>query len=525
MSLGEAPRQQDLLDGPGALCTERVAADSLFAFLHRERDRLFPDSMFEDLYHHRGRRSVPPSVLACVLVMQRLCELSDRDACEAFTFDARWKWASGVPFEFPSFVHTVLVDFRARLRASDDPKRVFRVTRNVADQAGLIGTKRALDSTPLYDAVATMDTVTLVRSAIRGVLRVLDGDLRERVRAALKRDDDYVRAGKPVCDWDDVDEREELIDALARDGYAALAALEGEALSGVQREAIELLASVLGQDLETGEDDRFKIIRGVAKDRIISTVDPDARHGHKTNHRRYDGYKGHIAIDPESEIITDAEVSAANEGDGKFAESLTEDLRAQPAIPDEPKELYGDSAYASGENLADYQRSGLEAMTRLPEPSNRNGLFSKAAFQIDIDAETVTCPNGVTVPLRPQGDGGGVATFGGNCHTCPLMQQCTKAAAGRTIRTSPHERLLQQQRTRQRDPDWQAAYKGTRPKVERKIAHNTDHGRGRTTRYRGRERVRQHWQLKSATTNLKRLAKLGAACINGNWKTPDPQIA
>lgn len=524
MSLGEAPRQQDLLDGPGALCGEQVADDSVFAFLHRERDRLFPDSMFEDLYHHKGRRSVPPSVLACVLVLQRLFELSDREACEAFKFDVRWKWACGVSFDFGSFVHTVLVDFRARLRGSDDPKRVFRVTRDVADEAGLVGTRRALDSTPLYDAVATMDTVTLVRSAIRRLLRVLDGGLHERVRSALQRDDDYVRPGKPVCDWDDSGERELLIDELARDGYAALTALEGETLTGAQREAIELLASVLGQDLQTGEDGRYRIIRGVAKNRIISTVDPEARHGHKTNHRRYDGYKGHIAIDPDSEIITDTEVSAANEGDGQLAEQLTEDLRAQPET-EEPKQVYGDSAYASGSNLADYEQNGLDAMTRLPEPSNHNGMFTKSAFQIDLHAGTVTCPNNVSVPLRPQGDGGGVAAFKDHCHGCPLMQRCTKASAGRTIRTSPHERLLQRQRARQRDPEWKTAYKGTRPKVERKIAHNIDRGRARKTRYRGRNRVRQQWQHKSATTNLKRLAKLGVAFTKGSWQTPKPQIA
>ena len=68
-----------------------------------------------------------------------------------------------------------------------------------------------LDSTPLYDAVATQDTVTQLRAAIRKLLMVLDNlapVLAARVRAALERDDDYATAGKPPCDWDDPAARE-----------------------------------------------------------------------------------------------------------------------------------------------------------------------------------------------------------------------------------------------------------------------------------------------------------------------------
>ena len=60
-----------------------------------------------------------------------------------------------------------------------------------------------------------------------------------------------------------------------------------------------MLAAVVGQDLDEDADGVFRIARRVAKDRIISTVDPDARHGHKTSARGFDGYKGHVAVDPD----------------------------------------------------------------------------------------------------------------------------------------------------------------------------------------------------------------------------------
>ncbi len=137
----------------------------------------------------------------------------------------------------------------------------------------MVGRRRVLDSTALYDAVATMDTVTLIRSAIRGLLAACGRGLESELRGLLARDDDYRTAGKPVCDWEDRQAREELVDALARDARALLAALDGRELPDAVTKAAALLAAVVGQDLEEGEDGVFRIARRVAKDRIISTVD------------------------------------------------------------------------------------------------------------------------------------------------------------------------------------------------------------------------------------------------------------
>jgi hypothetical protein len=176
---------------------------------------------------------------------------------------------------------------RERLRRSDRPDRVFEVALGAARQAGLRGRRRVLDSTPSYDAVATMDTVTLIGSAIRGLLRVADTDLAEQLRARLTSGDDYASTAKPVIDWDDKTAREALVDSRARDGYALLAALDGQRMSDAVGQAVQLLATVLGQDLERGADGVLRIARKVAPDRVISTVDPQARHGHKTNHRGF----------------------------------------------------------------------------------------------------------------------------------------------------------------------------------------------------------------------------------------------
>lgn len=526
--MGLAERQRVLGDPVEEFCGDRLEG-TVFGLLARERGRLFPDEMFADLFTGTGRRSVPPSVVACVLVLQRLENLSDREAVDRFTYDARWRFACGVggwDLGLVEFVHTVLVRFRMRLEASEDPRRIFARTTQIAAECGLVGVKRVLDSAPLFDAVATMDTVTLVRSAIRGLLRAADAALETELRGVLSGVDDYAAAGKPACDWDDAEARAAVIDRLAADGWVLLETLEGRTLEGEVDQAVELLACVVGQDLQRDEDGTWRIVRGVASDRIISTVDPDARHGRKSNSGKFDGYKGHIAIDPDTEIITATAASAANVADGQLSGSLTSDLDDDHAGDDEDGDgggdagrprVFGDAAYGSGEQLADLHERDIVAMVKTQPLSNHNGRFTKDDFFIDLDEMTVTCPAEHTVTLRRADSGRGQARFGRLCDDCPLRASCTNAKDGRTIGITEHEELLAAQRTRQADPGWVADYRATRPKVERKLAHLVR--RGRTARRRGLQRVDADWNLLAGAINLARLATLGVRHGTAGWAT------
>jgi hypothetical protein len=528
---------------------ELVGQDSIWAVLHRESHRLFPDDAFADLFQTSGRRSIPPRILAVVMVLQKALGLSDREAVAAFQFDIRWKYAcGGLDFDYPGFVHTVLSGMRARLASSDDPDRIFNATVDVAKAAGLVGRKRVMDSAPIYDAVATQDTVTMIRSAIRGLLKIVDPDLKAELQAVLQRDDDYTTAGKPVCDWEDPDARIELVDALASDGHGCLGVLDGRELKGPVSRAARLLATVVGQDLEIDADGRFVIARKVAKDRVISTVDPDARHGHKTSARGFDGYKGHIAEDPDSEIITNTTVTAGNVADGAVAEELLADILPTTTNNNSPDAtdtgdagsagtdtggddddddgggvpvVYGDCAYGTGELQQVLEDAGVESKCRTQKPVGRKNRFSKAKFKIDLDADTVKCPNKVTVTIRRSNDGTtGTAAFGENCAECPLRKACTESVSGRTISVGPHEAILAKARERQNDPGWQDDYRSTRPKVERKLAHllRRQHG-GRRARMRGRIKVGADFALLAAAQNLARLGALGVTSTLTGWAT------
>jgi hypothetical protein len=377
--------------------------------------------------------------------------------------------------------------------------------------------------------VATMDTVTLLGAAIRGLLKVADERLAAELRAVLAGGDDYASLAKPQIDWDDQAARAALVDARARDAHGVLGVLGGRALAQAVAQAARLLAAVVGQDLDHGDDGSFRIARKVAADRVISVVDPDARHGHKTSARGFDGYKGHASVDPDSELVTATTVTAGNVGDAAAAPGLLAELidqvQATPPTPiaasaagDGPPAptptLYGDSAYGTGPLLASLAAVGIDPRVKIQAAVAPKGHFTKDQFQLDLAAGTVTCPARRTAPIIYNADSGhrhhGQASFGEACASCPLRGQCTSAQAGRTVTITAYEAELVAARARQADPDLAADYRATRPKVERKLAHlvRRRHG-GRRVRVRGLAKVAADFSLLAAAVNLARLGVLG----------------
>ena len=324
---GTEKPDRELLDALG-LCGALVGEGSVYRFLAEHRLRLFPDELFADLFGPRGRPSVPGSVIAVVMVLQALEGCSDREAIERLRCDVRWKAAAGLSIDDGGFDASVLTLWRQRLRASSRPERIFDAVREVAAECGALSkrTRRALDSTVLYDAVATQDTVTMISAQIRRVRRLAP----EAAGVALGHD--YDSRAKPVCDWGDPDERAWLIDEMVTDARAVLDALEGSELSGEQAKAAALLAVVAGQDVEADPKvpGRWRIARRVAPGRVISTVDPEARHARKSRSQRRDGYKAHICAEPDTGLITAAELTTADTSDARVGPRL---LQQDPTAP------------------------------------------------------------------------------------------------------------------------------------------------------------------------------------------------
>src|SRR3954447_8533449 len=513
---GISPAQHGVMDAESWL-GGLLPSGSVYAFLAEHRRQLFPDAMFADLFPSAlGRPSVPADVVAVVLVLQALEGRSDREAVESLTFDLRWKAACGWPIGSAGFHPTVLTYWRRRLAASARPNRIFDAVREVVAATGAVSgkTRRALDSTVLEDAVATQDTVIQLIAAIRRVRRDVPGAA--EVVATRCTAHDYNDPGKPAIAWNDPDARARLVDALVGDAHRLLGHLPEQPLGPREAEAVALLALVAGQDVEPAEDSdgtdgRWQIARAVAHDRVISTVDPDARHAHKTVSRRTDGFTAHVVVEPDTGLITNTRLTRAVGAENTDA-AVGIDLLADDRTVTGPVQVLADSAYGTGDALTALLRTGHTAVIK-PWPLRPvvPGGFTLDDFTVDEAARTATCPHEVTRSIMRTRH----VVFGAACRGCPIRARCTTADRGRYLHLHPHDSLQRKHRARAAEPDFQADYRRHRPMVERSIAWLTR--RNRRVPYRGVIKNDAWLHLRVAAINLRRLLTLGLTGSGGQW--------
>jgi IS5 family transposase len=503
---GSSRSDRELLDA-AALCRQLVPEGSVYAFLADHRFELFPADAFADLFPSgRGRPSVPADVIAAAMILKELEGLSDRQAADAVRCDIRWKVACGLALDDEGVHYTVFTYWRQRLARSQRPHRIGDAVTEVITATGVLNGKRrrALDSTLLDDAVATQDTVTQLVSAIRRVRRLIPAAAAVTVGAH-----DYDAGGKPVCAWDDPDAKQALVTGLVNDALAILAALNGHVLDSAQNDAVGLLALIAGQDVEPGESDgTWQIAQQVAPDRTISTVDPQARHMHKSVSQYRDGYKAHIAVEPETGIITASALTAANTADGPTGLTLLDG--EDPGL-----QVLADSAYGSGQVRSELRNAGHDQAIK-PMPLRQNpklgaDQFNRDDFTIDHLARTVTCPAGQTVTIAARGG----ATFGVRCNGCPLRMRCTSAKGGKTVNVRPGDEVVAARKA-WRDGEFIDDYRRWRPMVERSISWLVGN-RHRRVRYRGIERNHAGLNVRVAAINLRRIINLGLDHQTGSW--------
>src|SRR5690349_1858162 len=212
--------QQGFFDA--AWCVGLLSERSIYALLAEHGERIVRDEDFAECYSaSAGRPSIPPSLLAKVLLLAYRDGLSDVRAMEALRFDLRWKVALDLPIDHPGFHPTSLVKFRARLLLHGKERIVFERSLELATELGLLdgSVEQIVDSTPMLGAAAIQDTVNLVRAAVRKLIdavQALDPRAARKLRTALAFD--YARPRqKPPTNWHDKSEREAMLVAVAAD--------------------------------------------------------------------------------------------------------------------------------------------------------------------------------------------------------------------------------------------------------------------------------------------------------------------
>jgi transposase len=474
---------------------------SIYALLAEHGERLVRDEDFAECYSaSTGRPSIPPSLLAKVLLLAYRDGLSDERAMEALRFDLRWKVALDLPVDHPGFHPTSLVKFRARLLLHGKERVVFERSIELATELGLLDgdVEQIVDSTPMLGAAAIQDTVTLVRAGVRGLLdavKAADAPAAGRLRARLAFD--YARPReKPAGDWHDKSTRETLLVEVATDAQRALRAVQNEpqvAGDDAVGEAARLLREIVGQEFDSADDDDAPRPRhGRQTRQIVSAHDPEMRHGRKTNARRFTGYKLHVATASKTPLLTAIAISPGNEHDGHHAATLVE----QQPQRRRPTRVIGDTAYGNVEVREELEQRAIRVLAPLHlTGANDETTVHKDRFAIDLDQHTVTCPQGKTAPIykpRPSGpaaDGTRVARVTPNhCQPCPRRERCAPNGR-RQIRVHRREDLRQAALRELADPIQHAHLKRTRPRIKRLLGLIVHRYHARKSRYHGKRKT------------------------------------
>jgi transposase len=541
-----------------------IPADSFYARLAKWRDVLVDDEDYAPLYKDspRGRPSIPPSIVVLAMLLEYHDYCSDAEAEQRMRFDLRWKHALGLGLEDEGFDATVLCRFRRKLLERGLERALFERLVKAAREAGLIAKDAAqlLDSSHILGAAGARDTYTLIRGAIRKLLRSLghatsgrDALLGEKLWWYIDPD----APEKPEIDWSDPEERAAHLGEIVAEAREALSLTERSTASPAANEAAALLEKIVCDDIEEGpppppkrkgrppkkkdteaersasserktppEDHGPRLRRGVAKDRVLSVVDPEMRCGHKSKRQAWAGYKVHIAEEPDSELITEVGVRRANEYDAEAAAPIMERQRESTGL--RPKELLCDGAYGSADVRAKLKVLGVEVMAKL-RPLTDCGHFRKDEFEIDLqdnDGEgSVTCPAGVTTTdYRMARDGWyrPVKLFRfprEACDGCDLKELClggpngraknpVRLPPGREVQLHYHEEVLQKARSEQKTAEQKKALREKlrrRAKVERKISEVLRLHGLRRGRYFGEEKTDLQAVMTAAMVNTKRL--------------------
>lgn len=517
--LGRRNPQRSFFDAQSL--PHQVSEDSFYGRMGSVSDKLFHDDDLASMYcPDNGRPSIPPSLTTGVTLLQFYDDVSDAEAVARTMFDLRWKVALNLPLDFPGFDPSSLTYFRNRLIEYGQERYAFDRFIAVGREAGFIPDRITLltDTTNVKGAGAVQDTYTLLRKGLRKLLKAagfqLPGKRRglsPRIRALVER---YVAQDRKAdIDWADPQQRLSQLQVLVEDVETALELAAEQNDNDEVRYLGWLLTKILGDDIVTDEEGQSQIGQGTAPDRIISISEPEMRHGRKSKAHRFDGFKVVVSTEQSSELILDIADVTASGSDGAHLMPTIERTEAEAKVTVE--RAIGDGAYGSGKNRAACAErdKSIDLVSPLAKPSDPE--VHKSAFQIDLEAQTATCPQGHTVIGKPgpKQDGRPTWLFAfprATCETCPLFERCVRSKkTGRTVRAGPYEAYLQEARAWQQTKEFDTVYR-FRPAVERKIGELVMRGL-RNTRYVG-ESKRQFQRLwLGAAVNLKRLFTLAQA--------------
>jgi transposase len=481
-----------------------VPADHLLRKINQTVDFSFVNDLVKDRYTPNfGRPAEDPEFMLRLCLLQYLYGDSDRQVIENAAMNLGYKYFLGLAIDEEVPDATTVSYFRAIRLGEEKFRRVFeRIVQQCIDKGLVKGKRQIIDSTHIVADMAVTSLTGLIRLCRRNVLDTID---KQDSKIADKLGGKDIRFDKQ----DKYSRKEDNLEEEIEQAEALLSEVSREIEQGKLKEDAELSKDM--KLLEKAVIDR----EDGAENRLVSPVDPDARMGRKES-KHWAGYKGHLVVEEQSEIVTAVETTPANMNDGQLLKPLLK--QQSEALSLVPEELSADKAYGSGANLEALEGAGITGYISLSEKVNHidPNFFTVEDFRYDEANDSLTCPAGNTAPYhrravfdtKEQKRRGNIFQFKPEqCNNCELKGKCHKGNRGRTVYISYYQPLFQQMKARLESEGGKAVYRN-RYRIEHKIADLARYCGMRRCRYRGLARAGIHTLLAAIASNVKRMARL-----------------
>jgi len=339
-----------------------------------------------------------------MLFLEFFYNLSDYDVVEQVKTNILFRYFAGLGISEDTPDDTTLVVFRKRL-GEERFKRLFDDVVAKAKEKGLIkDTLKILDATHIIADIAIPSTVNLLRHGRRRIIKRIEKRLSPSVKEKYFNEKNL--AYKPTKET-----LEEEI-ALTRSFVDELKGKFTEEIG----EDIELLEGIIApKDTKPGGP----------KDQLVSFVDSDAGFGHKSIDKPFCGYKGHIALDADSGIVTSARTISGNrnEGNNDEVKAILDDDESKDITH---KAVTADSLYDSYENRLDMHKRKMRAFIPSRTRTRKKRVHIEN-FVYDEDKDTLMCPEGHSPISKTSQENGNLFIFSTkSCRGCPQINGCPK---------------------------------------------------------------------------------------------------
>lgn len=489
-------------------------------------DFSFADEICAPLYSTRGPKPYAPSLKLKLHIVQRYYNLSDREMEERVIGDLFIKRFLGLPVSFIGFDHSTIGLDRERMGSVLFDACHHHILAQ-AKQKGLWGDKNdvwLVDSFHTDGHVARLSAYRLIKQAILRVINHL-----KRAHSMLYRQLGLELDLRVLTDKLPVNPTPEdsaaSFSKLVVFAYGLLYWFEKATIRSIfwswnnrERQLVSLerqaiLFRILSENTEPGHpDDPDRIYKKRPRkerpvDRLLSSVDPDVRTANKRA-KTFVGDKIQVVTSAAHNLVLLAEPIACNEADGEQLQVLVNTIRERHFV--KPEAVVTDSAYGYGCHRQAFTRDEITFASPLKKVNeNPTGLYSNDLFVYDHEAKTVTCPAQVLTSKAVDNrkiEGKQYKFPKSTCKACPLRDQCTESASGRTIFISDYYEEFQKAKVFNETEEAVGLFT-QRKAIERKNNEMKNHnGLGHACSH-SREKRRTDVKLVSMVVNLKQFVK------------------